>query len=235
MSDKNINVPQGMLDAANGTCTNEACIKAALRCLEDYVDNPTDTLFHRAILEAEEKRYPGDNKNLNIISYRVAFEYGVAFARGYISRMFFEQVPADDREMTVYDCLDCKKSWKQQLREEVASCVYCQSSNTKSIATVYPVREYTIAPKITKTMCPLCLGSGIDNHANEPKTPFDSRFVACGYCKGEGFVVSVALNIPEEIKELLLSKDASDYSRPTREFYNNAVLKAYQIGKESSR
>ena len=52
--------------------------------------------------------------------------------------------PVDTREMTVYDCLACKKSWRQQLREPIESCVYCGSANTKPIATVSPVREYSL-------------------------------------------------------------------------------------------
>ena len=53
----------------------------------------------------------------------------------------------DDREMTVYDCLECKKSWKQQLRENVAQCVYCQSSNTKRIGTFSAVMDY-VEPEV---------------------------------------------------------------------------------------
>ena len=55
-----------------------------------------------------------------------------------------DTTPVDTREMTVYDCLACKNSWRQQVREPVASCVYCGSVNTKSIATVSSVREYPL-------------------------------------------------------------------------------------------
>jgi DNA-directed RNA polymerase subunit RPC12/RpoP len=55
-----------------------------------------------------------------------------------------------DCEMTTYDCLDCKKAWRQQLNETVAQCVYCQSHNTKRICTMSAVRVFTDRPDVVK-------------------------------------------------------------------------------------
>jgi hypothetical protein len=50
------------------------------------------------------------------------------------------------------------------------------------------LRAYS-TPEPTKSMCPLCQGSGTDDHANEPSNPFQSRFAECGYCKGKGMII----------------------------------------------
>lgn len=89
-------VPAGMLKAANEALRasspsmrslEEITLEAALRWLDEILyENNVD--FHRAILEAEKKRCPGNDEYGSVIARRVDFEYGVSFARNYIRDLF---------------------------------------------------------------------------------------------------------------------------------------------------
>ena len=108
-------------------------LEAACRWLSENPIVPSET---DAIILADVSLRAGDDRNKQVED--VATEWQ--------RRMFLAPDTIDDREMIVYECHNCKKSWKQQLREKVTSCVYCQSTNTESIATVSAVRDYPIAP-----------------------------------------------------------------------------------------
>ena len=136
--DKKYVIPEGMGGYVARAVFNECgkvdfhpqirvALEAAVRWLSDNPIAPT-------MAQAEAMRDSGHPCILD----------GAWYAGEWQRRMFLAPIPADDREMIVYDCLDCKKSWKQHLREKVASCVYCQSTNTKSIATVSAVRNFEL-------------------------------------------------------------------------------------------
>jgi hypothetical protein len=141
-------VPQGMVDAfgvgydhqkglgGNRDVCERGGIEAAMRWLAQNPIVPTyeqERSLDGAWMES--KRNPFDPAH--------KFEHATAFGAVEWQRRMFLARP-DNREMTVYDCLDCKKSWRQQVREPIESCVYCGSTNTKAIATVSPVREYPL-------------------------------------------------------------------------------------------
>ena len=147
MSEKKYVLPEGMLEAAY-----DAQLPA---------DNPSfsweeaDELtrrFYRRMMEAA-LRWLSDNPQVPTMEQATEMSDnghpcvldGVWYATEWQRRMFLAPETPDEREMIVYECHNCKKSWKQQLREKVASCVYCQSTNTESIATVSAVRDYPIA------------------------------------------------------------------------------------------
>lgn len=61
---------------------------AAIRWLRDKVLHPANVDFHRAIMNAERDYYLGSDQDTSVIARRVDFEYGVSFARNYLSGMF---------------------------------------------------------------------------------------------------------------------------------------------------
>lgn len=94
MSDKSIHVPEGMLKAAlkaQDSSRSEGhtivAIEATLLWLDEIL-HERNVDFHRAILEAEKKRCPGNSEYGSVIARRVDFEYGVSFARNYIRDLF---------------------------------------------------------------------------------------------------------------------------------------------------
>jgi hypothetical protein len=152
MSERKYLVPEGMLRAAwhaqlpadNPTFEWDEgdemsrkfyrrIMEAALRWMSENPIVPSET---DAIILADVSLRAGDDRNKQV----------QAVATEWQRRMFLAPETPEEREMIVYECHNCKKSWKQQLREKVTSCVYCQSTNTESIATVSAVRDYPIAP-----------------------------------------------------------------------------------------
>jgi hypothetical protein len=148
MSDKRIVVPEGMLRAAW-----HAQLPADNPTFEWDEGDEMSRNFYRRIFEAA-LRWLSDNPQVPTMEQATEMSDsghpcvldGVWYATEWQRRMFLAPETPDEREMIVYECHNCKKSWKQQLREKVASCVYCQSTNTESIATVSAVRDYPIAP-----------------------------------------------------------------------------------------
>ena len=148
MSEKRILVPDGMLRAAW-----HAQLPADNPTFEWDEGDEMSRNFYRRIFEAA-LRWLSDNPQVPTMEQATEMSDsghpcvldGVWYATEWQRRMFLAPETPDEREMIVYECHNCKKSWKQQLREKVASCVYCQSTNTESIATVSAVRDYPIAP-----------------------------------------------------------------------------------------
>lgn len=66
---------------------------AAVRWLRDKVLHPANAEFHRAILDAERERFQRFEQDGVALARRVDFEYGVSFARNYISSMFSAKLP----------------------------------------------------------------------------------------------------------------------------------------------
>lgn len=123
----NVKIPEGMLDAAWNTQAAFGVKEGIRKVLESAVRwlyDELDSLEHEPYNDV------------------LAHEYNDCLAD--VRRIFLAPDTIDDRDMIVYDCLECNKLWKQQLREEVASCVYCGSTNTKSIATGSSVKDYPI-------------------------------------------------------------------------------------------
>ena len=148
--------PHGFRETARGV------LEAALLWLS--TDNGVSPTMEesRAMWETK-KRFPFE-----------PFEWVRWGASEWVRSMFFMRSMPDDQEMTVYDCLDCRRSWRQQLRENVESCVYCQSVNTKPVATVSAVRFMNLVPQTT---------NGTDEMMpQEPQVPDDG--VHCGKCGG---------------------------------------------------
>lgn len=153
MSEQKIVVPEEMLKAAwqavsgkmkerievgdhNGVpelYVARISVEAALRWLTENPIEPTE----------EQAQYMYDGKNG--VGHAGTIRYCMI---EWQRRMFLAPELPDDREMTTYDCLNCKKSWKQQLRDPVALCVYCQSSNTKPICTTSAVRDFSPEPEV---------------------------------------------------------------------------------------
>lgn len=67
-------------------------LEAALSWLDEIL-HERNVDFHRAILEAEKKRCPGNSEYGSVMARRVDFEYGVSFARNYIRDLFREPEP----------------------------------------------------------------------------------------------------------------------------------------------
>ena len=138
-----ISVPEGM-------------INAAISASADYLrDNQSRDVHAQVVVEAalrwlsENPIVPTYEQYSDLSADSTKYEYALPSMKyaaiEWQRRMFLAPPePIDTREMTVYDCLDCKKSWKQDLREKVAQCVYCQSANTKAILTMSAVREFTL-------------------------------------------------------------------------------------------
>ena len=148
MSERKYLVPEGMLRAAW-----HAQLPADNPTFEWDEGDEMSRKFYRRIMEAA-LRWLSDNPQVPTMEQATEMSDsghpcvldGVWYATEWQRRMFLAPETPDEREMIVYECHNCKKSWKQQLREKVASCVYCQSTNTESIATVSAVRDYPIAP-----------------------------------------------------------------------------------------
>jgi hypothetical protein len=86
----------GQPKATDGERLGFALIES-LRWLKDIL-HPRNVDFHRAILEAERKRFPGSDQDTQVIMRRVDFEYGVSFARNYLQRMFTSEPTKDERQ-----------------------------------------------------------------------------------------------------------------------------------------
>ena len=181
MSETKIKVPEGMLATASNTARE---IKLAIlhqgpREVDALAQTKPEFIASQ-ILEAalrwlaENPIVPTVEQCNEIARMWFAKHDFNATPRDFIAewqrRMFAAPEPEDIREMTTYDCLDCKKSWKQQLNEVVASCVYCQSSNTKRIATCSAVREYRAEPEVPEEVRSLLrmdiMGDWVKIHAS---------------------------------------------------------------------
>ena len=112
-----VNVPEGMVAAVKNRYGSHgewnvvervADLEAALGWLEEIL-HERNVDFHRAILSGEQERFPGADEDLNIISRRVDFEYGVSFARNYIHNLFIAPEP-DCLHRGEFKCEGCGAS-----------------------------------------------------------------------------------------------------------------------------
>ena len=153
MSNENrIIPPDGMMRAAEeaaspyGTITVdsvETVLKASLVWLSNNPIVPNKDEIETLLRESLQYWFAG-SINLKHRAAESITEKLMRFFDESQRKAFVASEPSlkDDREMTVYDCLDCGRSWKQQLREPVSLCVYCRSANTRSILTASAVRRF---------------------------------------------------------------------------------------------
>jgi predicted RNase H-like HicB family nuclease len=216
-----------------GASQIESTLEEALRWI---LENDTSTITQ--VFNGCHEAFPCSETCTPI--HKVAFEAGVYWQREFVRRIFLSPKPKDDLEMTVYDCLDCKRSWKQQLREKGTWCVYCQSVNTKPIATVSAVRDYPIAwdqdvSKELKSSFESWWASTnnqnwFSNKSIALKDLRDTAYFA--FRAGHGWVppeLREKPRIPEELDDLFFRSTAE---KPSKMEANGNILEAYRRGKE---
>lgn len=103
MSEKRYTVPEGMLEAALQVAPGGSetwsdwlprALEAALRWFVEDTLHESNVQFHQAILQRATERYPTHPFE------RVAWEYGVSFARQYIAGLF---APDPEQQVTVLE------------------------------------------------------------------------------------------------------------------------------------
>jgi hypothetical protein len=103
----------GLPNCTDGQRLNFALV-AAVRWFVHDILHECNVDFHRAILAAEQKRFPGSDQDTAVITRRIDFEYGVSFARRYIRGLF--TVRATDPRQLAHRLLH--KLWTASVGQE---------------------------------------------------------------------------------------------------------------------